>query len=67
MRHSIRFVLVMLLALSFGIRATGSASAQAVAPWGLAPTDPAQVGAQGEGAGRTAEKTFELTLTAHVP
>ncbi len=67
MRHSIRFVFMVLLALSCSIGVTRSVSAQSANPWGLDPTDPAQISAQGEGTGGSVQKSFELTLTGDVP
>lgn len=57
---------MVLLALSCSL-VTRSVSAQSANPWGLDPTDPSQISAQGEGTGGSVQKTFELTLTGDVP
>ena len=66
MRQSIRFLSMLLLALSLSTGAMGSASAQTTNPWGIDPADPGPIRAQGV-AGGEVTKTFELTLTGDVP
>lgn len=67
MRQSIRFLFMLLLALSLSTGAMGSASAQTPNPWGIDPADPGPIRAQGVPGGGTVTKTFELTLTGDVP